>query len=136
MLVVLKIKSKLNPDKVWEKHNHFIMHTQNREIMKEYYKKMDKTKPIFNNTGFRAVHYLTENRKDLIHVYFGTKELWEFDWKNHWQPHIDKGIWEVEKLVEENVKLPKSIDDESDDLFDWSMFSQWTRQRKKNTRKK
>lgn len=131
MLVVLKIKSKQKPDQIWDKHNHFIMNTQNRQIMKEYYQKMDKNNPIYTSKGFRAVHYLTENKKDLIHVYFGTKELWEFDWKNHWQPHIDKGIWEVEKLVEENVELPKPTDDSSDDLFDWTMFQEWTKKKRK-----
>ena len=133
MLVVLKIKSIKQPDKVWDNHNHFLMYTQDRKIMKSYHKLVPKDDPKFSIKGFRAVHYLTQDKKNVIHVYFGTKELWEFDWKYHWLPHKENGIWEIEKLAEENVILPRPIDKSGweEGLFDWDMFTEWARKEKR-----
>ena len=118
MLVVLKLKDKQNPDKVWENAIKFIAGTQDATIVSDYMPKFNAKSGDGNYdvTGFRAQHYLTADKKQCIHIYIGSKELWEFDWTNHWQPHIDKNLYEIEKFVEADVLDPLN----EDGTFDWN----------------
>tara|TARA_B100000029_G_scaffold376316_1_gene370858 strand:+ start:327 stop:743 length:417 start_codon:yes stop_codon:yes gene_type:complete len=129
MLVILKIKSIKQPNKVWDNHNHFLMANHDRMIMKKYEKaKPNSNEQIeFNTLNFRSVFYLTENKKELIHIYFGTEKLWDFDWKYHWKSHIDIGVWEVETILKEKVELPvnKNLDKKHNSIYDWSIFDRW-----------
>ncbi len=117
MLVVLKLKNKQDPDKVWDTEHNFIAGTQDATTVSDYMVKFNAKSGDGNYavTGFRAYHSLTDDKKQCIHIYVGSKELWEFDWTNHWQPHIDKNILEIDKLVEAEVFVPIN----ADGTFDW-----------------
>tara|TARA_Y100000758_G_scaffold299769_1_gene262828 strand:+ start:2668 stop:3138 length:471 start_codon:yes stop_codon:yes gene_type:complete len=117
MLVVLRLKDKQNPDKVWDTHNNFIAGTQDATTLSDYTTKFNAKSDDGNYTvaGFRARWYLTDNKKQAINIYIGSKELWEFDWTNYWQPHIDKNLLEIEKLVEAEVFIPVN----ANGTFDW-----------------
>ena len=118
MLVVLKLKDKQNPDKVWDDKLEFVVATQDATTVSDYMVKFNAKSGDGNYslTGFRSHHYSTNDKKAVIHIYIGSKELWEFDWTNHWQPHIDKNLLEIEKLVEADVFVPTK----ADGSFDWN----------------
>ena len=117
MLVVLKLKNKADPDKIWDTVSNFVAGTQDATTVTDYMTKWSANDgdSNFSLQGFRALHYLTADKKECIHIYVGSRELWEFDWTNHWQPHIDKNLLEIDKLVEADVFVPTK----ADGSFDW-----------------
>jgi hypothetical protein len=106
MLVVLKIKAKQKPDQVWDKVTHFLNYTQDRKTFKEYVKAFPIDDIKYSTKNFRALHFLTPDKKSLIHVYIGNKEIWDMDWKHYWTPHKEKQIWDIEELTLEELTVP------------------------------
>ena len=118
MLIVLKIKAKQKPDQVWDSISHFLNYTQDRELFKKYKKIFPTNDKNYSTKKFRALHFLTSDKKSLIHVYVGNKEIWELDWKHYWTTHKEKQIWDIEELTLEEIILPKSKEGNLD-------FNQW-----------
>ena len=106
MLVVLKIKAKQKTEQVWDSVAHFLNYTQDRKAFKEYVKIYPKNDKKYSTKNFRALHFLTSDKKSLIHVYIGNKEIWDMDWKHYWTPHKEKQIWDIEELTLEELTLP------------------------------
>lgn len=102
-LQIFKITSKQYPDKQWDKPTHFINHTQDRQILRKHEQYMLETKfdwvTELKNNEYHNELFLSDDRKSLFKVEMGTDKMQELNWNNFNQPHIDKGIWNVEKIM-------------------------------------
>ena len=106
VIAVLKITSLTQPDKIWDSAEHLIYTSQDRDLMKKYFKGLNKDLKIkvnMNNYKIISDETLSFDRKSVIHLFCGPLWIFRYDLKHLWKPHEDKGIWKTELLVEEDV---------------------------------
>ena len=100
---LLKLTSKQYPDKIWDTANHFVFHTESREVTKEDRKFAKETNYNYGKQvdlgGYYCELFLSDDRKALYKLEVCNDELHDYNMKHYYQPHIDKDIWQVQEVL-------------------------------------
>ena len=101
ILALTKQKSIQYPDKVWDTAFHFSNTLEDRQLLRQS-KKLEKEfqyKKKFNEvTGFH-IPFLGTDKKSVYRLFLYTEELYQYDLKNWFMPHHDKGLISFEEVV-------------------------------------
>lgn len=100
---LLKLTSKQYPDKKWDTANHFVFHTESREVTKEDRKFAKETNYNYGKQvdlgGYYCELFLSDDRTALYKLEVCNDELHDYNMKHYYQPHIDKDIWQVQEVL-------------------------------------
>lgn len=103
---LFKLTSEQYPDKVWDTVNHFVYTTESREVAREDKKFVQETNYNYARQvdlgGYYCELFLDDDKKALYKLEVCNDELHDYNMKHYYQPHVDKGIWQVEEVLSFN----------------------------------
>lgn len=105
IIVLTKQTSIQYPDKVWDTALHFSNTLEDRQLLKQN-KKLNKefkyAKKLSNVLG-NHIPFLSSDKKSVYRLFSTTEELYQFDLKNWFVPHQEKGLISFEEVIKTEI---------------------------------
>lgn len=105
IIVLIKQTSIQYPDKVWDTALHFSNTLEDRQLLKQNKKlnKEFKYAKKFSNVLGNHIPFLSSDKKSVYRLFSITEELYQFDLKNWFVPHQEKGLISFEEVIKTEI---------------------------------
>lgn len=105
IIVLTKQTSIQYPDKVWDTALHFSNTLEDRQLLKQNKKlnKEFKYAKKFSNVLGNHIPFLSSDKKSVYRLFSTTEELYQFDLKNWFVPHQEKGLISFEEVIKTDI---------------------------------